>query len=114
PIIRIPRPPRPTFTKAKLSSETELRREMREWVQDFEVEGPFDEDVAALAKYLRDVVVLERNTGKAVGIVRWLEWVVGCLNDDGARAGWDGAVKKVKDGVNEGARERGLGRVDFD
>lgn len=113
--LRIPRPLRPTFTTQKLSREKDLRVAMKEWVRAFSDEGPYKEDVAALVKYLGKVVGEERDMGKAVGVVRWLSWVVGEEESDGLeRSKWEAAIEVVMRGVEDAARKRGLGSVCFD
>jgi DNA repair protein REV1 len=115
--IKVPRPPKPTFTMQRLSEASDLRYAMKEWVREFGDDGPYEEDVGALAKYLGRVVGEERDLGKAVGIVRWLEWLVEDLadGDEGFERGkWGDAMKSVKDGVQRAARKRGLGAVGFD
>ena len=112
-----PRPATPTFTSRKLSSLEDLRGAMKAWYDEFKDEGPYGEDVEALVKYLRSVVSGEgeRDLGKAVGVVKWLGWVVGQDEDgDGeAREKWMDALEKVRGGVQEAATERGLGKVEF-
>lgn len=118
--IKVPRLPLPTFTTQKLSNENDLRGAMRDWVQEFANDGPYPEDVAALAKYLGKVVCDERNMGKAVGIVRWLDWVVGEETDSMdqdevfAKKEWTQALDVVKNGVRQAGKQRGLGAVSFD
>ena len=115
-----PLAPKPTFTSAKLSSLPDLRSAIKAWHHEFYAEGPYDEDVAALAKYLRDVVVEERDMEKAVSAVRWMGWVLeeesgeeggGSTAGDGA---WVEALVRVKDSVQAAVQERGLGRVDLE
>ncbi|KAJ4375792.1 deoxycytidyl transferase [Neocucurbitaria cava] len=118
-IIKVPRPSRPTFTTQKLSREKDLRAAMKDWVREFADEGPYAEDVEALGKYLRRVVLDERDLGKAVGVVKWVEWVVGEYLEDGvgkegfARKEWGGAVERIKGGVRGAAGERGLRGLSF-
>ncbi|KAI4194673.1 MAG: hypothetical protein LQ350_007636 [Teloschistes chrysophthalmus] len=103
-----PRPPKPTFTSQKLTSLPDLREAMSAWVDEFRDEAPFEEDVEALVKYLSRVVREERDMGKAVGVVRWLVWLV----EEGAVGRyWESAVKRIEEGVQEAVRERGLGGV---
>ncbi|KAF1995024.1 DNA repair protein [Amniculicola lignicola CBS 123094] len=113
PKLRIPRPQKPTFTVKKLSAEKELRPALRAWVEEFRDEGPYREDVEALVKYLRRVVVEERDLGKAVGLVEWFGWVVGEVEGLEEGGVWDDALLKVKEGVRAAGRERGLGDVRF-
>ncbi|PYH44174.1 putative DNA damage repair protein Mus42 [Aspergillus saccharolyticus JOP 1030-1] len=100
-----PLPPRPTFTSKRLSSLPDLRNAISAWYHAFnppapgrvpdpeqssastadteegegdddEDAGPFDEDVVSLARYLKRVVLEERDLEKAVAVVRWLIWLV--------------------------------------
>ncbi|KAL8636118.1 MAG: hypothetical protein Q9228_006450, partial [Teloschistes exilis] len=105
-----PRPPKPTFTAQKLSALPDLREAMRAWVDEFRDEAPFAEDVEALVKYVQRVVKEEKDMGKAVGVVRWLVWLVG---EAGGAVGryWAGAMARIEAGVQEAVRERGLGEV---
>ncbi|KAL4820455.1 hypothetical protein BDW67DRAFT_95390 [Aspergillus spinulosporus] len=134
-------PPRPTFTSKRLSNPSDLRDEATAWHAAFAQEGPFREDVTALAVYLKRVVSEERDVEKAVSLVKWLVWLVedergnGSANDgasisasstvgtgkeslDGVprtqgAISWDEALKCLKDGVLEGLEERGMPAVDF-
>lgn len=83
------------------------------------------EDVEALVGYVRRVVGEEGDMGKAVGVGRWLGWVVGegfaGEGKDGGEGGgrdkgrgaWERAVGRVEAGVQEAVRARGLGAVEF-
>lgn len=136
-----PPPPKPTFTSRKLSSLPELREALGEWYGSFRTEGPFDEDVDALAKYLRRVILEERDVAKAVAVAQWLAWLMQGVDNDDEDDGphesddsddgqnrdtdsrisgqkplvesWKGALQKIRDEVNEAVRERGLSPVDF-
>jgi DNA repair protein REV1 len=115
--IKVPRPPKPTFTTQKLSKEKDLRAAMREWVREFADEGPYGEDVAALVKYLGKVVHEERDLAKAVGVAKWVEWVVSDIADDMDdfdAERWDQALEQIKLGVTAAAKARGLGAVSFE
>ncbi|KAF1835656.1 hypothetical protein BDW02DRAFT_464442, partial [Decorospora gaudefroyi] len=111
PTIKVPRPAKPTFTTLKLSKESDLRGAIKEWICEFRDEGPYGEDVDALIKYLRKVVLEERDLGKAVGVVSWIEYV---SSEKDERGIWTTPIKRVRDGVRGAARERGLGDVVFD
>ncbi|KAL1970083.1 hypothetical protein VTN77DRAFT_6488 [Rasamsonia byssochlamydoides] len=134
-----PLPEKPTFTAKKLSTLPELREAVGAWYSAFAAEGPFVEDVTALARYLRRVVLEERDIDKAVSVANWLGWLIedGRSADssktdkaetktesespDGDRSrgaedsnqSWDEALKTVRDSVNDAVRERGLPPVDF-
>jgi DNA repair protein REV1 len=115
--IKVHRPPKPTFTTQKLSKEKDLRAAMREWVHEFADEGPYGEDVTALVKYLGKVVHEERDLAKAVGVAKWVDWVVSDIADDMDAFDaerWDQALEQIKLGVTAAAKARGLGVVSFE
>lgn len=125
-----PLPEKPTFTARKLSTLPELREAVRAWYAAFANEGPFVEDVTALAKYLRRVVLEDRDIDKAVSVANWLGWLIqdhagkidhnkkaeiapGGEGTEESNQSWDEALKTVQDSVNDAVRERGLPPVDF-
>jgi DNA repair protein REV1 len=108
---------RPTFTSKKLSEPTELRKAISAWVREFSDEGPYEEDVAALSKYLREVVCDERDSAKAVAMVKWLAWAIGTCEEDfaeGVARKWQTAAREVRQCVAAAAAQRGSGNIDFD
>lgn len=113
--IRLPpRPIKPTFTTQELSTLEELRETLTIWFREFESEGPHPDDVAAMERYLRRVILDERDLAKVVGVVKWLEW----LKDDSEIVGkgkelWENAFEDVKSKVQEAVKERGLGILDI-
>ncbi|KAL4787289.1 hypothetical protein BJX76DRAFT_354237 [Aspergillus varians] len=128
--IRLPPlPPRPTFTSKHLSNPSDLRDEATTWHATFAEEGPFQEDVTALAEYLKRVVIDERDVDKAVSLVKWLMWLVedekggdgGSVSlspratDVGSQGtvSWDDALRCLQEGIQEGLDERGIPAVDF-
>lgn len=108
------REPRPTFTTRGLWKGTELRSTVQMWHAEFKDEGPHTEDVQALERYLRRVIVDERDLSKARSLVRWLAWLV---EEDGATLRgqeiWRTALTDVKDSVQAAVLERGLGALDL-
>lgn len=113
-----PRPPKPTFTKQKLSELEDLRGMIRNWVREFWDEDPFEEDVSAIVEYLNKVVLEERDLDKAVRVVKWLVYVVeseseGKWEGDEMRDRWEKVLARVKEGVQGAVKERGLGMVDL-
>ncbi|KAF2083639.1 DNA repair protein [Saccharata proteae CBS 121410] len=118
-----PRRPRPTFTTMKLWQPDELRSALREWFNEFRDEGPYREDVEALEKYLERVVEEERDMAKAVGMAKWLAWLVEEGYDGGSSVGtgmlervkekWGKTVQSVQDAVQSSVQARGLGKVGF-
>ena len=117
PEIKVPRPRKPTFTTQKLSKEADLRGAMKQWVGAFTDEGPYEEDVVALVKYLGKVVLEERDLSKAVGVVKWIDYLVNNEADVDktfAQKEWEDALCTIRDGVLKAAKGRGLGMVSFD
>jgi DNA repair protein REV1 len=117
PKIKVPRLAKPTFTTEKLSALADLRGAMKQWIGEFTDEGPYGEDVVALIKYLRKVVLEEKDMSKAVGMVKWIDYVISDEADEDERFSkepWEAALAKIKGGVVKAANERGLGRVSFD
>ncbi|EQL38084.1 DNA repair protein REV1 [Blastomyces dermatitidis ATCC 26199] len=134
-ISLLPRPEKVTFTSKKLSSLPELRKALDEWYGAFETEAPYEEDVAALAKYLKRVVLEEKDIAKAVAVVGWLAWLIGSSTaeeiqpDQGgsspevgtsstaknvqAREGWVKALWSLRDNISDAVQERGLPPVEF-
>lgn len=129
-------PARPTFTSKRLSDPSDLRDEATAWHEAFASEGPFQEDVTALAEYFRRVVVEERDLDKAVSVVKWLMWLVedekggeggsmtpSSTSKSNADAGislgsqhvvsWDEALACLKESIQGGLEERGMPAVDF-
>ncbi|KAJ4367978.1 deoxycytidyl transferase [Didymella sp. IMI 355093] len=114
-VVKVPPPPKATFTKQKISREKDLRIAMRDWVHEFEDEGPYPEDVDALSAYLSRLVSEEGDMRKAVGVVKWLDYIIGDLESaDRGKETWEDAVERVKAGATRAARQRGLGPVNFD
>jgi DNA repair protein REV1 len=70
-----------------------------------------------MERYLRRVVVEERDLGKVVGVVRWIGWLVdGDDDNEGASEGvkaWRGALESIKENVQSAVQERGLGKLDL-
>ena len=105
-----PRPPKPTFTAKKLSTLPDLREAASAWFEEFKDDGPYEEDVDALITYLRKVIGEEKDMSKAVGVVKWLSWLV----DDGVAVDeWKKALDRVVEGVQEAVKGRGLGPLTF-
>ncbi|OAX81285.1 hypothetical protein ACJ72_04372 [Emergomyces africanus] len=126
-----PRPEKPTFTSKKLSSLPELRNALDEWYGAFETEPPCEEDVATLAKYLKRVVLEEKDIAKAVAVVGWLAWLIGSSTSEviqpdqggssppkvgkniAARKAWAEALRSLRDTISDAVQERGLPPIEF-
>lgn len=110
-----PREPKPTFTTQELSTLEELRGTLEVWFREFRDEGPHPEDVAAMERYLRRVVVEERDMAKVVGVVKWIVWLIDDDDDndnDGLRI-WKESVERIKEKVQGAVKERGLGQLEL-
>lgn len=106
----------PTFTSRKLSTLPELRDAISAWFKEFDDEGPYREDVDALVKYMKAVVLEERDLSKAVSVIKWMSWIIDeaeGVHEDVIEA-WKEAVGTVQKGVGDVAAERGMGVVVFD
>lgn len=130
-LVLPPRPEKPTFTTRGLSTAEEVRSAVEDWVEAFKGEdtgeGPFVEDVKALAGYLTRVVMEERDIAKAVDVCRWFAWLVAdevevdAEKDEGqegdeqedARTSWKKALDIVRAEISAAVKERGLPAVDF-
>ena len=117
-----PPPPKPTFTAQRFTRLPELREAVSSWFDEFRDEGPYDDDVDALVRYLGKVVGEEGDMGKAVSVGKWLGWVVDEGIGDGGGGGgkqeagnkvWKEAVGRVQEGIQCAVEERRLGRVQF-
>ncbi|KAH9221654.1 hypothetical protein DL95DRAFT_327772, partial [Leptodontidium sp. 2 PMI_412] len=99
--IRLPpRELRPTFTTQELSTLPQLRDTLSAWYKEFADDGPHPDDVAAMERYLRRVVLDERDMGKVVGVVKWLEWLIDQSDEDneGTKI-WSDAFYGIKEKV---------------
>ncbi|KAF2195663.1 DNA repair protein [Zopfia rhizophila CBS 207.26] len=116
PKVKVPRPTKPTFTLQRLHEMPDLRSAIKDWFREFIEDGPYPEDIGALVKYLKKVILEEKDLGKAAGVVKWMEWIVDNADDEETkleREKWMEAVEKVKGGIQEAVKERGLGAVGF-
>jgi DNA repair protein REV1 len=91
---------------------------MTAWVDEFSgenEEGPFDEDVSALASYLEKVVVDELNLEKAVSVVDWLSYAVNNkdMTEAQLRTSWANVLERLKRDVQGAVTKRNLPPVVF-
>jgi DNA repair protein REV1 len=113
--LRLPsREPRPTFTTRELSTLPQLRDTLTAWYGEFARDGPHPDDVAAMERYLRRVVLEERDMSKVVSLVRWLNWLIEESDgeNEGTRA-WTRALEGMKEKVQAAVTERGLGLLEL-
>lgn len=120
-----PHPPKPSFTTRKLQNAAQLREAINSWWSEFRNEGPYHEDLTALTVYLERVIHDERDLHKAIGMVKWLAYVVqeglaegfegsDSTFSDKVRQAWIDALETIQDAVQAAVKARGLGRVDFE
>jgi DNA repair protein REV1 len=96
----------------------ELREAMTAWVDEFSgdnEEGPFEEDVNALASYLEKVITGELNLEKAVSVVDWLSFVVSDkdMPEGALRTSWFDAVDRLRQDVQREVARRKMPPVFF-
>jgi DNA repair protein REV1 len=115
-----PRAPKPTFTTQELSTLPQLRGTLSAWYKEFREDGPHEEDIAAMERYLVKVVLEERDLGKVVGVVRWIAWLIeddDVYDENGStrkgKEGWVKALEGIKEKVQVAVKERGLGRLEL-
>jgi DNA repair protein REV1 len=109
-----PREPRPTFTTQELSTLPQLRSTLSAWHREFSEDGPHPDDVAAMERYLRRVILDERDMGKVVGVVRWIRWLIDESDEDNeGTEQWVQALEGIKEKVHAAVKERGLGRMEL-
>lgn len=113
-----PRPPKPTFTTQELSTLSELRETLSAWHREFVEEGPHVDDVAAMERYLRRVVLEEKDMSKAAEMAKWLAYLISeSEGDPEAEKGmeaWKGALEGIRETIQGAVKERGLGRLDLE
>jgi DNA repair protein REV1 len=116
-ILLPPRPPKPTFTTQELSTLPELRDTLSAWHREFLEDGPHGDDVAAMERYLRRVVLEEKDMGKAAGVAKWLAFLIedseGTPGAEKGIAGWKEALEGIRETIQKAVTERGLGRLDL-
>jgi DNA repair protein REV1 len=113
-----PLPVKPTFTSRRLSTLPELRNAMTAWVDEFSgdnEEGPFEEDVNALASYLNKVILDESDLEKAMSIVDWLSYVVSDkdIPQGRLRTSWLNVLERLQEDMQRAAARRNTHPVVF-
>ncbi|PYI05409.1 DNA damage repair protein Mus42 [Aspergillus sclerotiicarbonarius CBS 121057] len=131
-LVLPPLPERPTFTSQKLSNISDLRDAISSWHTAFSSDGPIEEDVISLGRYLKRVIVDEKDMDKAVSVLKWLMWLIDdeqtenasdafTTPDPSGKTGsssqsavtWEAAIRTLRESVDEGCAERGLPLVDL-
>ncbi|RDL34534.1 DNA repair protein [Venustampulla echinocandica] len=111
-----PRERRPTFTTQQLTTLPQLRDALSAWHEGFADDGPHPDDVSALERYLKRVVLDELDMEKVVGVVKWLEWLIDESNESNESNGsgaWAKVLRDIKEHVQSAVQERGLGRLEL-
>ena len=126
--LRLPSlPEKPTFTSRRLSDVSELRDAVESWHAAFTTDGPFGEDVTSLSRYLKRVILEEKDVDKAVSVINWLIWLVDDAREFPGKkqttpeipasprgaVTWDDAVRSLREDINAAVQERGLPPVEF-
>lgn len=140
--VSLPRKPeKPSFTSKKLSTLAELRDAVSQWFAEFGDETPNVEDVEAITRYLKRVVLEEQDIAKATALVNWLGWLINEVSaadkqkrkdsqkvydlselnaanntntDDHVLQSWRDTHHQICDAVNSAVKARGLPPVNFD
>ncbi|OOF98863.1 hypothetical protein ASPCADRAFT_513014 [Aspergillus carbonarius ITEM 5010] len=131
-LVLPPLPERPTFTSQKLSNISDLRDAISSWHAAFSSEGPFEEDVVSLGRYLKRVIVDEKDMDKAVSVLKWLMWLIDDEQNENASdafktpdpsgktgsssqsaVAWEATIRMLRESVDEGCAERGLPPIDL-
>jgi len=110
-----PRPPKIEFFGGKDTSLKAVKDAMMVWYSSFRKEGPKQQDVDALEKYMACVVVEERDMDKVTKLIKWLSWTIDDDEDNGqgAKEKWNVVLVSVKEAVQEAMRTRELGELKF-
>lgn len=131
-LVLPPLPDRPTFTSQRLTNLSDLRDAISSWHEAFSSDGPFEEDVLSVGRYLKCVIVDERDLDKATSVLSWLVWLIDDEQnakesdafktpDPSGRTGnssqtamtWEAAISSLRASVDEGCAERGLPSVEL-
>ncbi|KAK3988049.1 hypothetical protein QBC44DRAFT_329995 [Cladorrhinum sp. PSN332] len=110
------KPPKIEFMHSGVTGVQEIKEMVREWHKTSREEGPHRGDVEVFEKYLKRVITEERDMDKAKRLVKFLEFLVGDEEEEGGdegKKGWRRALESVKKAVQEGMKERGLGKMEF-
>ncbi|KAG9249829.1 Y-family of DNA polymerase [Emericellopsis atlantica] len=107
-------PPKIAFAQSGMSSTQEIKDMIDAWHTETRADGPHREDVEVLSRYLRRVILEERDMEKVSKVFKWLVLIV---EQDGVEGkgleSWRRAVKDVKEDIQAATRERGLGMLDI-
>ncbi|KAJ1331282.1 DNA repair protein REV1 [Microdochium nivale] len=110
-----PRPPKVTFTSSGLVTLAEIRDMLTVWFNNTQDDGPHQRDIKMLEKYLIKVISEEKDMGKAVSLVRWLDFLVDDNRSEamnGKRV-WTQAMRNIKGELDAAVQERGLGALNW-
>ncbi|KAH7035158.1 impB/mucB/samB family protein [Microdochium trichocladiopsis] len=116
--MRLHFPARPTkvaFTSGGLKTLVEIRDMLTVWFNETQADGPHQRDVEMLEKYLVKVVLEEKDMGKAVKLVKWLDFLADDSEDVAAkgRGVWMQVVQKLRTDLDTAMKCRGLGSLNW-
>ncbi|KAG6029350.1 hypothetical protein E4U41_000384 [Claviceps citrina] len=113
--IHFPGAPRKVaFSSSGVTSTREIKDMIEAWHAETRDEGPHDDDVAVLERYLARVVKEERDLEKVAVVARWLDILVERHGGAGrGRDSWRAAVRRVRAAVQCAVGERDLGPLDI-
>ncbi|KAM7189367.1 DNA repair protein rev1 [Naviculisporaceae sp. PSN 640] len=107
-------PPKITFSKKGVYSTPQVREMISAWHNETQRKGPHEGDVDMLERYLRNVVLEERDLEKVGSLVKYLGWIIEEGTDEGGGEGkrlWVEALGRIRKGVDKALGERGLGAM---
>ncbi|PSN61361.1 DNA repair protein [Corynespora cassiicola Philippines] len=95
-----------------------FHKSIRDWMRG-NADGELDADeVQALDAYLEGLVIQERDLGKAVEIIKCMDWTMDSIGGNEASEGmrlarsrWEGTVRRLKKTVQAAAKSRRLGTL---
>lgn len=109
------KPPKIEFMQSGLTDVKQIKDMIGEWHRTSKEDGPHRTDVEGFENYLKKVIVEERNMDKVKRLVKFLELAIEEEGIDGSegKVGWIEALESIKGAVQEGIKQRGLGKMEF-
>ena len=109
------KPPKIEFMQSGLTDVRQIKDMISEWHNTSREDGPHRADVEVFENYLKRVIVEERDMDKVKRLVKFLELIIEEEGIDGSegKVGWVEAMESIKGAVQEGMKQRGLGKMEF-